>query len=247
MPCLLCAANAVINMFTKADQYLLGKAPAAMCRCCCCKIPLRAGVLWAAYILILEALWHIGISLLRPLWEWNSSLVTIIAFLLQDIARVVVLVATTRAIMGVKKYTSKGSEECSNVYLVKVRIQFLWRVTLSLVCLEMLEMCVKFFEVETICDASYVTEMRHKRHPNITADQLKAAQDHCMLISDLYDYGLELITIALLIYLTWVTHSYGRSIKGPTVQQQNTSSSSDDKPSIIIGEVVATSDVAADV
>ena len=56
---------------------------------------------------------------------------------------------------------------------------------------ELLEMCIKFIEVESICDAPFVTNMRHKRHPNMTASELKIAQDHCILISDLYDYFFE--------------------------------------------------------
>ena len=240
-------------MFGSADRYLLGRAPAASCcgYCCCQKtIPLRRGVLWTCYILILEALWHISISFARPLWEWNSSAVTILSFVLQDIARVIVLVAAARVIWGVQKYTVPSSSECANVYLVKIRIQFLFRTLLSLIGLEVLEMTVKFFEVESICDAPAVTERRQMRHPNMTAAGLVEAQNRCMLISDLYDYGLELITVALLVYLVKVVHSYGRSVNGPVIQQdapaynQETSSSSTDKTAaVVVGEVVATSAV----
>ena len=69
--------------------------------------------------------------------------------------------------------------------------------------------------------------MREKRHPNMTAAELKNAQDKCMLISDLYDYVFELITIVLLIYLTYIVHSYGRSIK--------TTSTTDDKQQVVDG------------
>jgi hypothetical protein len=168
-----------------------------------------------------------SISILRPLWEWNSTFVTIVAFILQDIARTIVLVASLRVIWGVRNLSKPDTDESSNAYELKKRTQFLWRTLLSLVLLECVEMCVKFFEVETICNAPYVTQMREKRHPNMTAAELKNAQDKCMLISDLYDYVFELITIVLLIYLTYIVHSYGRSIK--------TTSTTDDKQQVVDG------------
>jgi hypothetical protein len=119
-----------------------------------------------------------------------------------------------------------------------------------LILLEVLEMTVKWFSVESICDAPYVTEAREKRNPNMTAVELKAAQDRCMLISDLYDYVLELITIVLLIYLTWITHSYGRSVRGVVIEQQNPANyqqAESENSNVVIGEIVATSSSSADV
>tara|TARA_B100000795_G_scaffold243782_1_gene207893 strand:- start:202 stop:876 length:675 start_codon:yes stop_codon:yes gene_type:complete len=196
----------------------------------------------------------IQISVLRPLWEWNSTIVTIISFLFQDVARVIVFIAALRVIGGVRKFTSPLTPESSNAYEIKKRTQFLWKTLLALVLLECLEMFVKFFEVETICTAPYVTQMREKRHPNMTSIELKAAQDRCMLISDLYDYFFEGITIALLIYLTYIVHSYGRSIKVSqqttttrTNYQQDTSSGNNEQTrkgeAVVVGKII-TADAA---
>ena len=81
-------------------------------------------------------------------------------------------------------------------------------------------MTVKFYEVATVCDAPYVSEARRKRwnashHREMTPAELSAAQSRCRLISDIYDYFWAIITIALLVYLTWIVHSYKRSIHGP--------------------------------
>lgn len=66
-------------------------------------------------------------------------------------------------------------------------------------------MCIKFIEVESICDAPFVTEMRHKRHPNMTASELKIAQDRCILISDLYDYFFEgCVDSMAVVFVVWL-------------------------------------------
>jgi hypothetical protein len=52
----------LLNMFSKADQYLLGgPAATSCCGYCCCRrrMSLRSGVLWTCFLLIVEALWHI--------------------------------------------------------------------------------------------------------------------------------------------------------------------------------------------
>ena len=83
----------------------------------------------------MEALWHIIISILRPLWEWQSTFVTIVAFILQDIARIIVIVCSLRVIWGVRKFTAPHTQESSNAYEIKKRIQFLWRTLFSLILL----------------------------------------------------------------------------------------------------------------
>jgi hypothetical protein len=173
--------------------------------------------------------------------------VTIVAFIFQDIARMVVIACSLRVIWGVRKFTSPNTPESTNAYEVKKRIQFLWRTLFSLIILELLEMCVKFVEVESICDAPYVTQMRQKRHPNMTAADLKVAQDRCILISDLYDYFFEGMTVVLLVYLTWIVHSYGRSVKGEQQQQRHADYQQDSsldnaqtqkQSAVVVGQVV---------
>lgn len=55
-------------------------------------------------------------------------------------------------------------------------------------------------------------QARMRRHPNMTSSELHAAEVRCEIISDVYDYVLELITIALLLYFSWIVHSYKRVI-----------------------------------
>jgi len=46
----------------------------------------------------------------------------------------------------------------------------------------------------------------------MTAAELHKAEERCETISDIYDYVFELLTIALLVYLVWIVHSFKRSI-----------------------------------
>ena len=34
-----------------------------------------------------EAVWHISISIIRPTWEWNRTVITIFGFFLQNLSR----------------------------------------------------------------------------------------------------------------------------------------------------------------
>ena len=40
----------------------------------------------------------------------------------------------------------------------------------------------------------------------------RAAETRCETISDIYDYVLEVITILLLVYLTWIVHSFKSTV-----------------------------------
>ncbi len=213
-------------MFHSIEDRLLARPPAASC-CgfCCCRrrVGLRRAVLWTAALLILEAVWHVAISVLRPLWEWNSTLITVLAFVLQDLARLVVSVAAVRAIRVVRAHTQPGTSASARAGLVRARITFLFRVLVCLIILELCELTVKHHEVHMVCTAPYVKEVRMKRNPNMTKSELAAAEARCELISDLYDYVMEVLTILLLCYLSWIVHSYGRSVTASASadQQEN--------------------------
>ena len=206
-------------MFRRLDDKLTELPPAASCCgwCCCrARVGLRYAVLWVCALLVLEALWHITISFLRPLWEWNSTAVTVISFVLQDAARVCVLVAACRARHAVKTHTQPGTAGSAQHELVKERLGLLFKVLCGLVLLECLELTVKWAEVQTVCEAPFVKAARARRHPNITADELHSAEVRCEIISDIYDYVLEVITIILLVYLSWIVHSFKRLVEPAT-------------------------------
>eukprot|EP00949_MAST-11_sp_MAST-11-sp1_P004768 g4768.t1 len=213
----------MFNIAERTDDALLQRNPADTCcgyLCCRRQQSLRTGVLWTCAGIILESIWHITISVLRPGWEWQSTAVTVIAFVCQDIVRLAALVCSSLAILAIKKHTKKDSAESDSPETVISRLGLLFKFLVALICFELLEMTVKFYEVATVCDAPYVSEARRKRwnashHREMTPAELSAAQSRCRLISDIYDYFWAIITIALLVYLTWIVHSYKRSIHGP--------------------------------
>ena len=201
--------------FERLDAALNERAPAEHCcgYCCCRKhIGLRAAMLWTTSLLMCEAIWHIAISVLRPSWEWNSTAVTVIAFLLQDVARALVFAASFAANSAVRQFTRPETTASVNAEFVKSRVGLLFRILCSLIFLELLELTVKSFEVHMVCTAPYVKQARMRRHPNMTAAELHKAEERCETISDIYDYVFEFLTIALLIYLVWIVHSFRRSI-----------------------------------
>ena len=206
-----------MSVFRRLDDKLAEVPTAASCCgwCCCrARIGLRSAVLWTCALLVLEALWHITISVLRPLWEWNSTVVTVISFVLQDIARVCVLGAACLARSAVKTHTQPGTAQSSQHALVTARVGLLFKVLVGLIMLECLELTVKWAEVQTVCEAPFVKAARARRHENenITATELRAAETRCETISDIYDYVLEVITILLLVYLTWIVHSFKSTV-----------------------------------
>ena len=102
--------------------------------CCCCCSP-ACGIRWALGLFIWEAIWHIGISIARPLWEWTSTGLTIFAFVLQDCARAVLLVLSVLSWRALKRGQDGGP-----------MLRNFMRGLLILACLEALEMVLKFGE-----------------------------------------------------------------------------------------------------
>ena len=87
----------------------------------------------------------------------------------------------------------------------------MWAVLLVLLVLEILELTVRFHEVETVCKGA--RRFRKERHPDWTPERLDEAEKRCATISDAYDYGMESLTIFLLAYLQWIVHSAVRLLR----------------------------------
>jgi len=52
-------------------------------KCCCCST--YCGVTWTAVLVCIEALWHFGMSIARPAWEWNESAEQIASFVIANL------------------------------------------------------------------------------------------------------------------------------------------------------------------
>ena len=51
-----------------------------------------------------------------------------------------------------------------------------------------------------------------KRHPNLTAAGLAQQEKSCEVFSDVYDFGLQLMMIALIAHVAFVAFSYNRDM-----------------------------------
>ena len=127
------------------------RAPAESCCCCCCRCRRVRAIYWALGIFIWEAVWHITISMLRPAWEWNSTNVTIFAYLLQNFCRLVLIVMCFSAWRALRR----GDNEKS---LVELR-SFL-RALILLFGLEIMEIAIKAVEVHNVVCVTAPLEVR---------------------------------------------------------------------------------------
>ena len=152
-----------------------------------------------------EHLWTFVISLMRPQWEWTSTAVTVIAFISQDVARLLMLPILVMVWIKARRDRLPASS-------TEWWVRLFFRGLVLLILLEMIELVLKFFEVHAVCNAPEVAVFRAKRHPNMTAEDLARAAKHCEVFSDVYDFLLQLLIIALLHYVAWVTFSYLRDI-----------------------------------
>lgn len=225
-------------MFQSLDGHLLSRPAASTCRCCCCKKTLREGVAWACVLLLAEALWALSISVARPAWEWSGSAITVAEFIGEDLARLAVLCSASRAL-----WAFRASSACS-AHEVAARVVLLFRVLVVLVLLEALSACLKWFWVESICASEHVRAARERRHPNMTEAQWEEAEAHCAAISILYDYVWQAFTVALLVYLCWIVHSYARELRSK-MEGAKAASSSSSSSSPAVGGVAAAEVVAA--
>ena len=74
------------------------------------------------------------------------------------------------------------------------------------------QLFTKFAEVHAVCNAPEVTQHRMKRHPNLTAAGLAKQEKSCEVFSDVYDFGLQLMMIALIAHVAFVAFSYNREM-----------------------------------
>lgn len=185
------------------DAVLQKRKPATRC-CCCCK-PL-CGIRWALGIFIWEAVFHIAISMARPLWEWSTTALTIFAFVLQDLCRFVLLVLSILACRGLHRGLA-GAAPLRN----------LLRGLAVLFMLEMVEMALKFGEVHVVCNAPEVraAHLARAKKYNLTGFNMTTGADDgwCEVFSDAYDFGWGVITLLVLLYVMYVVHSYLRCME----------------------------------
>jgi hypothetical protein len=194
-------------------------------RCCCCCSP-GCGLRCALGLFIWEAVWHIAISIARPLWEWTSTGLTIFAFVLQDCARAVLLVLSVSAWRAL----SRG-QDGAPVLRTLIRGLFL------LACLEAVEMVLKFGEVHAVCNAPEVLEAHLKRAQryNLTGFNMTTGYDGgwCEMFSDVYDFGWGLFSLFVLLYVIRVVHSYLRLLKQPSPEKAAADSSYAEHPAAV--------------
>ena len=179
-------------------------------RCCCC-CSLEQGIKCALRMFLFEAVWHIAISIARPLWEWTSTGLTIFAFVLQDLMRLVLIVQSVMAWRALRRGRD-GAELLRN---------FL-RGLFVLVLLEAVEMGLKFGEVHAVCNAPEVlaAHLRRARRYNLTGYNMTTGEDYgwCEMVSDVYDFGWGCFALFILLYVMRLVHSYLRGLEQHTVQ-----------------------------
>ena len=184
------------------DVSLGRLAPAKTC-CFCCKP--ENGIKYALIGFVVEAVWHILISLIRPLWEWTSTGLTIFAFILQDITRGLLIVLSVLAWRGLK--TAGGAAQ----------LRTFLRGLFFLIFLELMEMSLKFVEVNAVCSAPEVLAARIRRAKlrNATFDgnATLAAEEWCEVVSDLFDFVWGAVALLLLVYIMHIVHSYLRILE----------------------------------
>lgn len=193
--------QALLNPVEMFEQTLLRRPPIK--KCCCCSV--YCGVIYTAIGIILEAFWVFGISIARPKWEWDMSSATIASFALANMSRavsfsasVVIIIVTCRSKHGTFTLCQWRDFQFMKGY---------FRVLCCLIILDIVEIVLKFFDVEAICNAPEVQESRNTSEGGMDADG-------CIIFSNVYDFCIELVVLALLCYASWATFSSYRYIKG---------------------------------
>lgn len=183
------AVGPVLDARTTADQ----------CCCLCCRCDRKRGIYWALGTFTVEAVWHVTISCLRPAWEWNSSNLTFIAFFMQNLIRILLLMLTFQMWRALRAGKDGLAEARS----------FL-RFLIFLLLLEVIELSIKFIEVHTVCDAPEVWARRAAHNGS------GLTESQCELIADLYDYFWGSIVLLILVAVTRTVHSHIVALGGNT-------------------------------
>jgi hypothetical protein len=146
---------------------------------------------------MVESLWHLTISCLRPLWEWTSTGLTVFAFVMQALARVYLLVLSVLTCRALNREQGGARE-----------LRHFVRGLVVLFGLELIEMCLKFGEVHAVCDAAEVWAARARRGRNTSMSETM-----CEVISDVYDFAWGVIALVVLAVIIRVAHSHLRTLK----------------------------------
>ena len=173
------------------------RAPVETCCCCCCKCTRSTAIYWYLGLCVFEAVWHISISIIRPTWEWNRTVITIFGFFLQNLSRTFNVILCFYAWRALKQ----GKDA-----LVELR-QFLRGLTV-LWMLELFEICLKATEVRNICDAPEVWERRNNGSG--------LSENLCELVSDLYDYAWGVCVLLYIGFIFRMVHSHVKALGGDT-------------------------------
>ncbi|KAL1521576.1 hypothetical protein AB1Y20_021235 [Prymnesium parvum] len=176
-------------------ERALSHRPPAMA--CCGFWPLDKGVRWALYVLVLEAIVQLLLSLLRPASLWMLSPYVFFCFLTQDILRIFLLAASLWSLRALRM--SRG---------VITALRGLFRALVVLSVMEVTEMFLKLGEEEAICER----DMHDRGHSAVQA---------CELINDVGEIIVTIATVLGLLYIAWVVLSFVRFLKvgsrGPQV------------------------------
>jgi len=185
--------------------------PVSGCCCLWCRCSPRRGIQWTIGVMTFECVFHIVISVARPLWEWTSTATTIFAFVLQDACRAVLLIVMVLCCRALNKPAADA---------IPILRTF-FRTLVVLFGLECFEMFLKFFEVHSVCDAPEVWAARAKRM-NATGNP-GMSETMCEIVSDLYDFGWGIVTLAILATAAKIVHAHSRLLESSAAEVRSSS------------------------
>lgn len=142
------------------------------------------------------------------------------SFVLQDVCRFILLVLSILACRAL----CQGRDGIG--YL-----RALFRGLLVLIVLEAVELCFNAQAVHSVCDAPEVWAARERRGRNNTMDE-----ERCELISNIYDFAYGGLAILLLMYISYVVHSYVRELRKKVPAEVATASIGDVQMSVEGGD-----------
>ena len=186
-----------MRVFELLEASLDQREPIERCCCGCCSV--RTGLVVAMRVFVLESLFHLAISFMRPLWEWTSTAIAIVAFLLQDACRLLLLVLACATLRALGR-----SDDVERMLLT---LQRLFRGLVVLIVLEVIELLLNASAVHAVCDAPEVWERRAARNGS------GLTESQCELVSDIFDFGWGGIALSILCYVALAVHSYARAVK----------------------------------
>ena len=177
----------------EAERVLNERRRAKQCCCFCCSCPLSEGVYWALGLLCVEALVQLVLFIARPPWLWRVTPFILFCFLLQVASRLAMLTVSAYAFHKLRQGRSV-------VFILRMQLRGLvW-----LCILELVVMGVSLAEEHLLCDTPVLEQMRN-RHEALD-------EPLCELGSDLFDVSRAAISVAILVYCSWIVHSLARGL-----------------------------------